>query len=48
MQFVLTQTNGTFNLVDAVDTIAGENNVGTVTTTGTINPINPPVDAPTP
>ena len=48
VQFVLTQTNGSFNLVDATDTINGDNNVGAVNATGTINTIAPPVPAPTP
>ncbi len=46
--FQLDQMAGTFNLVDSVDTIAGGNNVGTVSTTGTINNIAPPVLQPTP
>ncbi|TWU28159.1 beta strand repeat-containing protein [Bythopirellula polymerisocia] len=48
VSYELTQTAGTFNLVDSVDTIAGDNNVGTVNTAGTINNINPPVLQPTP
>ncbi|QEG34581.1 beta strand repeat-containing protein [Bythopirellula goksoeyrii] len=46
--FQLDNTAGTFNLVDSVDTIAGDNNVGTVSTNGVINNIAPPVLQPTP
>ena len=50
VQFLLTQTSGTFNLVDSVDTLApnNENNVGTVTGVGVINQISPPILAPSP
>lgn len=48
VEYVLTQTSGTFNLVDSVDTINGDNNVGTVNDTGVINNIAPPVAMPMP
>ena len=46
--FTLTQTMGTFNLVDATDTLNGVNNDGAVNDSGTINTISPPVAQPTP
>ncbi len=48
--YFLTNTAGTFNLVDGADTISGDNNIGTVTDTGpgVINDIAPPVLLPTP
>ena len=50
VEFELTQTSGTFNLVDSVDTLTpnNANNVGTVTGAGAINTIAPPILAPTP
>lgn len=50
VQFSLTQTSGTFNLVDSVDTLDpnNANNVGDVIGSGTINQIAPPILAPTP
>ena len=48
VEYVLTQTSGNFNLVDATDTLGDVNNVGTVNDTGVINTIAPPVQAPTP
>ena len=48
VEYVLTQTGGTFNLVDAVDTVGDANNVGTVNDSGVINTTAPPVLAPTP
>ncbi len=50
IEFSLTNDGGTFNLVDAADTLAGDNNVGTVVDTGP-DPIvttAPPILAPTP
>lgn len=47
-EFELTQTGGTFNLVDSADTLGDINNVGTVNDSGVINNINPPILAPTP
>ncbi len=46
--YVLTETAGDFNLVDATDTINGVNNVGTVDDNGVIDDINPPVAPVTP
>ncbi len=46
--FSLSQSLGTFNLVDGVDTIGDLNNIGTVTDAGAITPIAPPVAVPTP
>jgi hypothetical protein len=49
LQFDLTSGAGsTFNLVDSIDTLNGDNNVGTVTDSGTFNDINPPLLMPTP
>lgn len=45
---LISGVGGTFNLVDRDDTIAGDNNQGTVTTTGTFNDIDPPLQQPTP
>jgi len=46
--FSLSQSLGTFNLVDGVDTLGDLNNIGTVTGVGAITPIAPPVALPTP
>jgi hypothetical protein len=49
LQFDLTSGAGsTFNLVDSTDTLNGDNNVGTVTDSGTFNNIAPPLLMPTP
>ncbi len=50
IEYSLTNDGGSFNLVDAADTIAGDNNVGTVVDTGPdpIITIAPPILAPTP
>ena len=49
VSYQLFQTNGTFNLVDRVDTLAGDNNIGAVVeAAGTTIQIAPPVSRPTP
>ena len=46
IEFGITETNGTFQLVDFTDTDAGVNNVGTITNSGVTLNIDPPLVQP--